>query len=56
MSRTVSTLRRFGGDPFIALPNRTWHTPYSLNSGACGLGPKSATSSIAASVRRNPNP
>ena len=55
-SHTVSTLRCFGGDPFIALPNRTWHTPYSPNSGACGFGPKSAVSSIAASVRRSPNP
>jgi len=26
-SHTVSTLRCLGGDPFIALPNRTWHTP-----------------------------
>ncbi len=25
--QTVSTLRRFGGDPFIALPNRTRHSP-----------------------------
>jgi len=25
--QTVSTLRRFGGDPRLALPNRTRHSP-----------------------------
>jgi hypothetical protein len=51
---TASTLHRFGGEPFIALPWRTKQTPKSPNSAACGLAPKSTTSSIRVSLRRNP--
>ena len=54
--QTVSTPRRFGADPLPALPNRTRHRPNSPNSAACGLVPRSARSSIWASVRRSPNP
>lgn len=53
--RQVSTLRRLGGEPFFALPNRTWQRPYSPNSGPYGLRPKSAASNIRVSLRRNPN-
>ena len=52
--QTASTLRGFGDEPLRALPNRTRQTPKSPNSRACGLMPKSATSSIVNSVRRNP--
>jgi hypothetical protein len=51
---TVATARRRGGLPRIAFPNRTWHTPGDPSSGAAGFGAKSATSSIAASRRRDP--
>src|SRR5450759_365731 len=51
-SHTVSTLRRLGGEPFLALPNRTWQRPNSPNSAPCGLRPKSAASSILVSLRR----
>lgn len=48
------TVRCLGGDPFLALPNRTRTRPNSPNFGSCGLRPKSTVSSIRASLRRNP--
>ena len=56
-SHTVSTLRRLGGEPFMALPNRTRHRPNSPNSGAragCGRSrrrPASASRCAAALSR-----
>lgn len=51
---TEATTRLRGGLPRMALPKRTWQVPKRPSSGAAGFGPKSATSSIAASRRRRP--
>jgi hypothetical protein len=51
----VAQARRRGGDPRIALPYRTWHTPSPPSAGAAGFAVKSATSSIATTRRRSPN-
>ena len=55
ISGTSSTVRRLGGDPLGALPNRTMTVPKSPNCGAFLLRRKSVMSTREASLRRNPN-
>jgi len=54
ISGTVNTVRRFGGLPRDALPNRTLTQPNRPNRAAFGLRPTSEKSSPHASPRRNP--
>ena len=53
-SGLVRTVRRRGPDPLVPFAYRISTHPKFLYPGTCGLGPKSAVSSIASSRRRRP--